>query len=244
MAEFTVSVAGVPTRVESIYPEAERFCRDYITEEEPLLTVSVTQEDIERERALSAMEDEREGRPVRRFSEPYLETLAIYRRLAEEMLRYNAVVFHSSALAVGEAAYLFTAPSGTGKTTHTRLWLEQFPDCHVLNGDKPMLRFTEGGVLVCGTPWQGKERLGCNEILPLAGICLLERGEENSIEPISFRDALPALIRQTHCPEGREVLVNILSLLGRLKGSVGLFRLRCNMRPEAAQVCRQGLMGG
>ena len=244
MTAFTVSIADVPVRVESIYPAAEPFCRDYITEKEPLFTVSVTPEDIERERSLSAAEDEREGRSVRSFSEPYLETLAIYRKLAEKMLRYNALVFHGSALAAGGAAYLFTAPSGTGKTTHTRLWLEQYPDCHVLNGDKPMLRFAEERVLVCGTPWQGKERLGCNEILPLAAICLLERGVENSIEPLSFRDALPVLIRQTHCPEGQDALLNIISLLGRLNGSVGLFRLRCNMRPEAARVCRQGLMGG
>lgn len=244
MTEFTVSLAGVPMRIEALSPRVADFCRDYITSEKPLFTVSMTPEDIARERERSAREDELEGKPVRRFSDAYLETLAVYRRLAERMLDYDAVVFHGSVVALEGRAYLFTARSGTGKTTHTRLWLKNIPGSYVLNGDKPMLRLDGARVLACGTPWMGKERLGCRGILPLEAICLLERDEKNRIEPISFHEAMAGLIQQTHRPEGGDAFVKTLSLIGKLGGCVRLYRLGCNMEDEAALVSWRGMTGG
>jgi len=241
MTVFTLSLADTVFRVEALYPGTQSFCRDYLTEEEPEFTVTITPEDILSEREKSAREDEIEGHPVRHYSDPYLETLALYRKLAKVLLKKNAVVFHGSVLAWEGKAYLFTALSGTGKTTHTRLWLKMVPGSYVLNGDKPLLRATEDGVLACGTPWQGKENYGCNEILPLAAICLLERDSVNHMEAISFRDALTTLIQQVNRPQEPELLLQTLQILNSMNKRVRFYRLGCNMDDEAALVSFRGM---
>ena len=241
MTDFTISLAGVPARVEAIYPETERFCRDYLSEEAPKFTVKIDQADIDSEREKSAREDEIEGLPTRSFSDRYLERLAVYRKLAKELLSYDTLLFHGSVVAYGGKAYLFTALSGTGKTTHTRLWLKNIPDCHVLNGDKPLLRVEGERVLACGTPWQGKENYGCNEILPLEAICILERDATNHIEPVSFGDAMGTLIQQSNRPQETPLLLKTLDLIGRLDKRVRFYRLGCNMEDEAAFVSFRGM---
>lgn len=241
MTDFTISLAGVPARVEAIYPETERFCRDYLSEEEPKFTVKIDQADIDSEREKSAREDEIEGLPTRSFSDRYLERLAVYRKLAKELLACDTLLFHGSVVAYGGKAYLFTALSGTGKTTHTRLWLKNIPGCHVLNGDKPLLRVEGERVLACGTPWQGKENYGCNEILPLEAICILERDATNHIEPVSFGDAMGTLIQQSNRPQETPLLLKTLELIGKLDKRVRFYRLGCNMEDEAAFVSFRGM---
>lgn len=243
MTTFTISLAGVPARIDAIYPATERFCADYRTEEAPAISVVLTAEDIAGERVMSAREDELEGIPTRHFPDAYLETLALYRKLASELIEHDAVVFHGSVLAWEGKAYIFTAKSGTGKTTHTRLWLETVPDAHVLNGDKPLLRLDGERVLACGTPWRGKENYGCREILPLAAICILERDTQNHIEPVTFHEALPILIQQTHRPDEPDALMKTLKLVGDIGTRVRLYRLGCNMEREAALVSWRGMTG-
>ena len=241
MTDFTLSLAGVPLRAQTLWPETREYCRDYLSEEEPRFTVCVTQAHIDAEREIAQREAALEGRGPRRCSDRYLEPLALYRLIAARLLDYGAVVFHGSAVAAEGRVYLFTAPSGTGKTTHSRLWLSEVPGSYILNGDKPLLRVEAGRVLVCGTPWRGKERYGVNEILPLAAICVLERAEENRIEPISLHDALPTLIRQTHRPREQEGLLRTLELISAVGRTVKLYRLGCNREPEAARVSWNGM---
>ena len=243
MTCFTVSLARVPIRVEALHPSTERFCREYLTDEAPAFTVTMAPADIDAERRHAADGDAAEGVSPRTYSDAYLETLALYRKLARALLAYDTAVFHGSVVALDGRAFAFTAPSGTGKTTHTRLWLKNIPGSYVLNGDKPLLRLDGDRVLACGTPWRGKERYGCPAILPLDAVVLLERGAENRIEPLSFHDALPTLLRQTHRPPDSEGLLKTLALIGRLEGRVRLFRLSCTMEDEAARVCLRGLVG-
>ena len=245
MADFTISLAGVPIRISSLHDTTRDFCSDYLCNAEPQLSIEISPADIARERIQSARQRERDGLPPRETSEQYLEILALLRRIANRIVDENVVLFHGSAVAVDGKAYLFTAPSGTGKTTHTRLWLEQLPQAHVLNGDKPFLRLDPNGTAsACGTPWRGKERYGCNEILPLAAICLLKRSEENHIAPITSRDALDALMRQTHIPNDATAMLKAIQLIGKIGEGVRLYRLDCNMEPEAARVSIGAMIGG
>ena len=88
------------------------------------------------------------------------------------------------------AAYLFTAPSGTGKSTHTRLWREVFGDrVWMINDDKPMLRISENLVTAYGTPWNGKHHISRNASAPLKAIVQLNRGKENIIMDFYFLKA-------------------------------------------------------
>lgn len=235
MTEFTLSLAGVPIRVSALYPTTKRFCNDYLSKENPVLSVTLTQEDIEAERQRSELQDMTEGIPKRSFSDSYLETLALYRKLTTPLLERDILVFHGAAVVSDGWVYLFTAPSGTGKTTHVRLWLDQIPGTYVLNGDKPLLKIKDNGVWVCSTPWQGKENMGRNEILPLKAICILERGNSNQISTVSFPEALRELIQQVYRPADPILLLKSLELMGKMS-HVNLFLLRCNMEKEAAWV--------
>ena len=114
----------------------------------------------------------------------------------------------------------------------------------MLNGDKPLLRVETDRVLACGTPWRGKEQLGRNEMLPLEAICFLERDEVNHIEAVSLHDALPSLIAQTNRPTEPQAVMHTLELIGRVGGMARLYRLGCNMEPEAAHISYHALFGG
>ena len=175
MTAFTISLAGFPIRIEALYESTMRFCADYLCSEQPLFHIRMDETDLDREREKSDRERELEGLPPHRFSDAYLETLAVYRKIAAALLQKDVLLLHGSVMAFEGKAYLFTAPSGTGKSTHCRLWLSEIPGAYVLNGDKPLLRVEADQVFACGTPWQGKENYGRNEILPLEAICILAR---------------------------------------------------------------------
>ena len=235
--------AGRNVEICSLYPDIRELCRDYLTEGVPDFAVSVTPADLEAEREKAAREAALEGRKPYPHPEGYLETLAVYRRIAERMPEYGTVLFHGSCVAVDGAAYLFAARSGTGKSTHTRLWRELLKDRAVMvNDDKPLIHIDpQGKALVYGTPWDGKHRLSANTSAPLRAICLLERAGENRIREITRREALPGLIQQTYRPADPAALEKTLSLLHRL--DVRFYRLACNMDPEAAELSYNTMKG-
>ena len=170
-------------------------------------------------------------------SDHYLETLALYRKIAGRLAEHQTLLVHGSAIAVDGQGYLFTAKSGTGKSTHTRLWRELLGERAVMiNDDKPLITVDENGVSIHGTPWCGKHGLHTNFSVPLRAICILERGEKDTIEPVSRDAAMPVLLQQTYRPGDMVQLGQVLTAVGRLAQSVRLYRLHCTMNPEAAQV--------
>ena len=238
--EFTIGLAGKNIHVKSLYDEVYFLCHDYITGQEPDLTVTIDPEDIAYERLKNAQEARVEGIPAVDYSDSYLETLAVYRKIASEMLAYDTMLMHGAVVAVDDKAWLFTAPSGTGKTTHINLWLENIPGSFVVNGDKPLVSVGED-VTAYGTPWAGKEVMHKNIGVSLCGIVFLERGEANSIVRIPFSQALPEIVQQSFRPDDRASLENTLRLIGELGKRVPLYRLKCNMMPEAALVAYREL---
>ncbi len=235
-------IADKVVEVNSIYDEVHEYCSDYQTDEPADYAVTTTQADIDFEREKSAREDEIEGIPIRQFSDSYLEELAVYRKIAEKMLDYDTVLFHGSVVAVDGVGYLFTAKSGMGKSTHTRLWREYFGDRAVMvNDDKPLLKITDSGVTSYGTPYNGKHRLGTNTSVPLNAICILTRSADNNIEPISFEQAYNMLLQQVYRPADMLKMAKTLALVDRLADSVKLYRLGCNMDISAAQVAFEGM---
>lgn len=244
MTTITLSLAGFCVEINAIYPSTRTFCRDYLSEGIPEFSITISPEDIVFEREKSEKEDLMEGIPVRQFSDEYLETLAVYRKICARLLERETLLFHGSAIAIDGMAYLFTAKSGTGKSTHAALWRKLFGDRAVMiNDDKPLLKVTPEGVLVCGTPWNGKHGLGCNRMVPLKAICILERAEQNTIAPIDAVEALPMLLQQsfrTGTPGGTVLLFDILD---KLTKKVRMYRLGCNMDLQAATVAYEGMKG-
>lgn len=242
MREFQISLAGQAIGIRSLHDEVFHLCRDYLSDApEVSFRIETEPEDLRFEQEKSLREAALEGKPALLYPEPYLETLAVYRRIAAGMLEYDTWLMHGSAVAVDDEAFLFTAASGTGKTTHTRLWLEQIPGAYVVNGDKPLLRMRDGFCEVCGTPWSGKENMNRNVIVPLRAVCFLRRGTENRIEEISFREAAPDLIQQSFRHKDPIVMQKTMALVKLLGNCVRFYRLFCNMEPEAALVSWSGM---
>ena len=224
--------AGKTVEVNSLHEAVHRYCAAYRTDAPADFSVTISQEDIEYERA-------REETPG--HADAYLEELAVYRKVSEKMPYYDTILFHGSVIAVDGAAYVFTAKSGTGKSTHTALWRRLFGDRAVMvNDDKPL--FHVGDVVTAyGTPYDGKHKLSNKIAVPIKAVCILERAEENSIVKITRSEAYPMLVQQAYRPVDIAAMQKTLSLIDKMADSVELYRLGCNMDPDAARVAYEGM---
>lgn len=223
------SFADFKIEYENMYNIFAKQCADYISQEEPDIKIELTEQDIKAEADMS--EDV--------FSDAYLETIAFYRKLADILPSKNAFVLHSAFFEVEGEGIAFAAHSGTGKTTHMRLWKKLLGDkLKIVNGDKPIVRFfdeepeTPYGY---GTPWNGKEHLGTNSKAPLKHICFIERSEHNSCEPMVASDIVDLIFNQVYMPKNSMGAVATMQLINRLVNSCKLWKIKCNMDISAAE---------
>lgn len=232
-----MKIAGHTARITSLFESTPQYFKAYLTEDPPEFSIAVTREDIAFEQADLLEEAHRDGFKPRIFTDPFLERAAIQRAFAEFLFDFGILLFHGSAIAVDNEGYLFTAHSGTGKSTHTRLWKQVFGERAVIvNDDKPFLELTKTGILLHGSPWSGKHGLDANICVPLKGLCILERGTENTIRPATADEALGMLQKQAYRPINAEKEVEFLSLTHRLVALVSLWKLSCTKEQAAAQI--------
>jgi len=230
--------------VTSIYEKVHDYCKDYLTDESADFSVCTIPKDIIAEKQKSDSEYAYEGKKSPNFSDALLEETAVYRKIAEKMPAFDTVVFHGSVIEVDGNGFLFTAKSGTGKSTHTALWREYLGDKAVMvNDDKPMLKITDSGVIAYGTPYNGKHHLGCNMSVPLKAICILTRGENNIIVRIDKSEAYAMLLQQVYRPQDPIQMAKTLKLVDKMATSVELYKLACNMDIEAAEVAYNTMKG-
>ena len=240
--EINIKIAEVPLRVRCRCPETVEFLRPYETDAAPLFTVEPTAEDLLRMQEELLRSAEKEGYRGGPYSDACLEQNAVHALLAEQLVAHSVLLMHGSALSMDGRGYIFTAKSGTGKSTHARLWREAFGDrIRMINDDKPMLRVGPDGVSVWGTPWDGKHHLSCSAGAPLTAIVRLRRAAENRIGPMAKADAFPLLMQQTYSSANPATAMKILALQRRILDRVAFYSLECNMDPEAAQVAWEGL---
>ena len=154
---------------------------------------------------------------------------------AAEILRFDGFQFHASAVLLDGKAYLFSAPSGTGKSTHTEKWCRLF-GAKIINDDKPALRRVDGKWMVYGTPWSGKNDLSLPVSVPLGGIAVLQRGEKNTICRMSPGEAVPAMIGQCLHFAHKGRMIKQLELIDKLLKETPVWRLTCRNDDEAAIV--------
>ena len=178
------------------------------------------------------------------LSDEDCEYLCTGKSFYTQLLRFDGMLLHASAVVVDGRAYLFSAPCGTGKSTHTGLWLKEFGQrAYILNDDKPALRLVDGAWYACGTPWSGKHDISRNRRVPVAGICFLHQAAENTIERFSGLKAIFSLLEQTARPAGAEPREKLMALLDRLLTDVPVWKMGCNMDPEAARVSFGAMSG-
>ena len=163
--------------------------------------------------------------------------MTLGKRFGEELLNYNGLVLHSSAVEYENNAYLFSADSGTGKSTHTNLWKQCFKDAKIINDDKPALRLEDGKFYVYGTPWSGSTPMNINVRVPLKAICFIERAEKNSIERITNNSEIIQLfLQQTLRRVGNERAEKLFILLDALIRNVPFYKLHCLPDEDAAKL--------
>ena len=161
---FKIEVSGVVFKINSQFGYAKEFCKDFLTQKVEDYEISTTLEEIKEEQA--------------RYTEKYLpqqvETTCIYRHIARLLPLKNKIVAHGVALKYKNNGYLFVAPSGTGKTTHTNLWKRYLgKEVEIINGDKPILEFAPSGIILHSNPWCGKEGIYTKTSAPLKAICII-----------------------------------------------------------------------
>lgn len=237
MIRFSIELAGTVYDISCQFASTKAYCHAYLTDKAGGYAIVISQNAIEAERRSSFEQDIREHVQPTQYSDAYLETLALLRAIAEQAPSYDSFLFHCSAIMVDGKAYLFTAPSGTGKSTHARLWREMLGDRAVMiNDDKPFIRSEDGKFVVYGSPWNGKHGLGNPVSAPITGICWLQQAKENQIHSISSSEALTPLIAQCYIPKNPLGAVSTLGLIDSLLKAVPVYRLDCNISAEAAEL--------
>lgn len=207
---------------------------EYNGNEKPMEYISITQEDKAYELTISET------------TEPaIIETGCILRKYAEICLtKYNSLVFHASAIKYKGEAYLFTAKSGTGKSTHTAL-LKQLlgDDIEFINDDKPTLRFNQdGSIIVYGNPWCGKHLRGNNISAPLKAVIKLERGIENVVTPITETEMLVTLFEQSYKPKCVKDTGVLLDYFNKILNGAKLYKLTCNKEISAPKCTFENIL--
>lgn len=174
-------------------------------------------------------------------TEDVAEYLATGKYFAQALLAYDGSFLHASAVVWQGKAYLFSATSGTGKSTHTEKWCRLFGAVY-LNDDKPALRLMDGVWTAYGTPWSGKHDLSIPGGYPIGGIAFLERGQENTIRRLTPAEAFPRFMSQSLWRLGnKEDLSKQLQLADRLLRSVPVWALACRNEDEAARVSHSAM---
>jgi hypothetical protein len=149
----------------------------------------------------------------------------------EALFGFEGFRLHASAVVLDGKAYLFSAPSGTGKSTHTSLWLEYFgrDRAHIINDDSPIIRRVGNQYIAYGSPWSGSSNLNMSDSAPIQAIAFIERSQNNWIHPLSEEEAVFCLLNQARRTAVTTRLDNMLSLFGGLIQKVPIYRMGCTM---------------
>lgn len=234
---YNLEIAGMKFNVTDVHPFVYNLCKDYVTEDIGDHTIVLTQEDIELEREIAKRMPDDHDSDTSNAPDHYLEYVALLRRLADYVCDYDRLLMHGSAIAINGKGYIFTALSGTGKSTHTGLLRQLHGENAVMiNDDKPFIHYDNGKVYISGTPWMGKHFLGNNITVPLCGIFFLRRSIDNVIDNVSPSSALMKMVSQCHRPSDPVKLINTLDLIDKILSVVPLFDLGCNMDISAAEL--------
>ena len=174
------------------------------------------------------------------FTTEYLLHVVLGEAIAFCQTVRGNTVLHSAAASYKGQAMLFSAPSETGKSTHTSLWKKYYPDDVVLfNDDTPIITEIDNKFYACGTPWSGKTEINENEIFPLKSIVFLKQGKENSIRPLSTIEAVVRLINETKKPVFEHLMDMHMEIITNIIKNVPIYELTCNISKEAVDLVKK-----
>lgn len=160
------------------------------------------------------------------------------------IIRQNGMIFHSSSISYKGEGILFSAPSGTGKSTQANLWKELYPeDVVIFNDDTPIIRKTREGIFAYGTPWSGKTELNTPLKVPIKAIVCVERSKENRVERLSVKDAFFRIFNETKKPAEMKLMNEAIDFISVIAEETEIYRLYCDISDSAVSVLKECLFG-
>lgn len=233
MNKFNIKLTEAAISINCKYDYTIRACKDYIVNSPSIIfSVFATEEDITDEINHSET----------LVSRDYAEFICLYRKIAEQLPKHNCVVMHGAAITYKDSALLFVAPSGTGKSTHIKLWKDVFKgDVDIINGDKPIASINDEEIIIYGTPWAGKENWHKNCKAPLKAICILKQSKCNYIRKIDSHEYLSLLLKQVYLPMDSTSLKQTLELFNTLIAKIPVYILECNISKDAVMTAYKAI---
>lgn len=159
-----------------------------------------------------------------------------------KILYRNGIVVHASSIAWNGKGIMFSAPSGTGKSTHVKLWQDHLgTDVKIVNDDTPAVRLLNGKPYIFGTPWSGNGT-NCNIAVPLEAIVILEQANENQVKQLSAQEAILNLIPRCFIPYfNKDFIDTAMTVFEKIILSVPVYLLKCRPDKEAVEMIYQCL---
>ena len=216
-------IAGLKVEMEPKFGRLTRQSESYLSSGKPVMTVKP-----------DPVDEVRAG--MDRYPEEEREYICCSAAFCRGIIGQGRFFLHASAVVYEGAAYLFSGPSGTGKSTHTALWRELFPQSYILNDDKPVIWPEKGKISAWGTPFSGRTDLQVNRGVPVKGICFLKQGRENRIRPVTGEEALALLLNNTWRPRSNPGMSLLLDMMEQVVTETHVYELCCTEDPEAARL--------
>ena len=233
MINFKIEIANIVLEINAFNESTKRYCGDFLSNKEPQYVITMTQEDLENEKHINE-----DGKVYANE-----EISALYRKIADIFVEENVLVMHGSSFKVGNNAFIVTARSGVGKSTHVNLLKEYLgKDFEYINDDKPLLK-VDNELVLFSSPWNGKERRGNNTYAPLRSVIFLNRGLTNTYKKLSNNsDVYFRLLSQIYLPRDKAKREKALSLIDILLKRISFYEINVNTDISSSEMTSERII--
>lgn len=238
MNSIVIQLAGINLSIVCKNHLLIQELKEFETTKKEDYKIAITEQRLEIERCLL-----KHRFPFKNFNEEEVERNVLYRDIPNLLIGEGVILIHGVLIEHNRKGYIFTGPSGVGKSTHASFWIELYPtNTQIINGDKVLLKLTNNGVVAYGSPWKGKERIGINKRVKLDSICYLQRGTDNIIKKEDWNaKSLSWLLEQTNLPGSELFVRQRMNWFKKAAHFISLYKIQCNQSKEAAIVASKCL---
>ena len=228
MVNFKIGIADIVVEINAFNETTLKYCSDFLTDKKSNYVITMTKEDLENEKHINE-----DGKVYANE-----EISALYRKIADIFVEEDILVMHGSSFKVDNNAFIVTARSGVGKSTHVRLLKQYIGDeLEYINDDKPLLEIKDDDVLIHSSPWNGKERRGNDISSSLKAIIFLNRGIDNTYRKIDNKEEIYfRLMSQIYLPRDKDKREKALKIIDILLKRLNFYEINVNMDISAPQM--------